>query len=404
MILKNKYTFWFLTLLLCLYSCGDDAVVEGYVSSDASSPRVEVVLNTSNVASNNSEIYVFNGQEPKLDYYHHKVLNIERTPEYLKMKMPEGQWNAVIVGCNEVNIHSLLNMPEFVGTKSQMPMWVTQPANNLLPEVPQIRTALVDGLIIKEDRVENASATLDRNVAKVRVVLKDGVGFKVGGQHNFLLKKVPTSLSWDGSLHPNKNNPTISSLPMSKSVRLFAAEQAGHQKSDTIDFIIPAHKSKSATDTTTHKIVLGMKLTTIGSTVFEKDVIINTVPKDNKVLLVNLTAKGGVEVAIEVADWKTVSSTESLEMYKMILKSNDSKVAKYAMSMLQERNWWVTLDDTDNFEFTNTSTTFGQKTNSPVNIEVKRKTSGQTLSTSLNLHVDGLNGLVEKFSIKDLTL
>lgn len=404
MILKNKYTFWFLTLLLCLCSCGDDAVIEDYVSVDASLPQIDVVLNTSNVASNNSEIYVFNGQEPKLDYYHHKVLNVVRTPEYLKMKMPEGKWNAVIVGCNESNIHPLLMMPEFSAPKAQIPMWVTQPVNNLLPEVPQIRTALVNGLVIKEDRVENAIASLDRNVAKVRVVLKDGVGFKVGGEHRFLLKKVPTSLSWDGSLHPNKTNPTVSTLPMSKAVKLFVASEAGHQKSDTIDFIIPAHKSLNVNDTTTHKIVLGMKLTTIGSTIFEKDVVINTVPKNNKVLLVNLTAKGGVEVSVDVADWTTVSSSDNLEMYKMVLKSNDTKVAKYAMSMLQERNWWVTLDDTDNFEFTDTSITFGQLTNNPVNIEVRRKTSGQARSTNISLHIDGLNGLVEKFSITNLIL
>lgn len=403
-IYRTKYTFGLFALLFSLFSCNSEQVIDDTSAIVASSAQVRVLLSTEDASVGYPEIYVFNGQLPKLDFYHHQILDMVRTPEYLKMKMPQGVWNAVIVSCNESNIHSQITKPEFNTSKSDMPMWVTQPAGGLLPEVPQIRTALVDGLVIDEDRIQNASAILERNVAKVRVVLKDGVGFRTEGAHTFSLKNVPTSLSWDGSLYPNKSNPTTSVHPMTKSVRLFSSQQEGHQRSDTIDFIIPAHKSLSVADTTIHKLTLGMKLMTLGATTFEKEVTIATVPKNNKVLLLNLTAKGGVEVAVEVAEWTTVSTTETTEMYKMSLLSADSKTAKYAMTMIQERNWWVTLADTDNFEFTETSRTFGQQTYTPASIEIRRKTSGQPLSTTLNLHIDGLQGLVEKYNVADLTL
>lgn len=404
MIYRTKYTFWLFTLLFSFLSCSSEQVTDDMSAIVSSSAEVKMLLSTTDASVGYPEIYVFNGQVPKLDFFHHKVLEVTRTPDFLKMKMPQGNWNAVILSCNEANIHAHITKPEFNIVKSEMPMWVTQPINGILPEIPQIRTALVDGLVISENITQNASAVLERNVAKVRIVLKDGVGFRTDGSHTFSLKKVPTTLSWSGSLYPNKDTPTASAHPMTKSVRLFSSQLEGHQQSDTIDFIIPAHKSLNANDTTTHKIVLGMKLETLGSTIFEKEVTIATVPKNNKVLLLNLTAKGGVEVSVDVEDWTTIASTETPEMYKMSLLSSNSKSAKYAMSMMQERNWWVTLGDTDNFEFTDASKTFGQQTAIPATIEIQRKTGGQPLSTTLNLHVEGLDGLVAKYNVTDLTL
>lgn len=402
MIIKKILTYCFIASPFCFYSCNNHDMLDNSESDSIPSQRYEVLLKSSNALEDYSEVYVFNGQTPRLDFFHHQVLEILKTSGFLKMKMPEGKWNAVIVGCNESNIKDKIQKPSFVASKAAMPMWVTQPINGLLPEVPEIRTALINGLTIEANSNKEINASLERNVAKVRVVLKDGIGFKVDGTHAFLLKKVPTTLAWDGSLFPNKKEPATSNVAMKKEVRFYASSVQGHQKSDIVDFIIPAHKSLNAADTTTHKLVLGLEFTTAGSTLFKKDIIVQTVPKNNQILLLNVTAKGGVEVSVDVQEWKTVTSTDSPSFYEMSLLNSDSKVVIFQMKMLQERNWWLSLEDKENFEFENAYVAFGQITESPVTIKVRRKTAGGARSTKLNLFVEGILDPIETFTINNL--
>lgn len=400
---KVKYAVLAFSLLLSYSSCSNEEVI-----ADNEIVKNGIQLRGAGVSENirqYSELYAFNGQSPNLDYFNHMPLNIERTSEYLKMDMLVGKWNFVLVGCNEMDIRSLLKAPQFTFAKSDMPMWVTQPSGGLLPDVPEIRTALIDGVTIVKDQSHEATAVLDRNVAKVRLVLKDGVGFKLGGGHTFSLINVPTSLSWSGGLYPNKTNPTTTSSPMTKAATFHESEdQAGHQQSDTIDFIIPAHKSLSVGDISTHKISVGVKLITAGGTDYINEVEIPIVPQDNKILEISLIAKGGIEVKVDVKDWATVYSTNNIDLYTMTLSGNSGYVATYTMNMKQERNWWVTLEDPTNFEFVDESVTFGQKTVSPVNIQVRRKTAGAALSTKLNLFISGLDGSKEQYDITGLTI
>lgn len=403
MYAKVKYAAVALCLLLGYSSCSNEEVI-----ADNEIVRNGIQLRVSGVSENirqYSELYAFNGQAPNLDYFNHMPLNIERTPEYLKMDMLVGKWNFVLVGCNEMDIRPHLISPQFTSAKSDMPMWVTQPSGGLLPDVPEIRTALINGVTIVKDQSHETAAVLDRNVAKVRLVLKDGVGFKLGGGHTFSLINVPTSLSWSGGLYPNKTNPTTTNIPMTKAVTFHeSVSLAGHQQSDTIDFIIPAHKSLSVGDISTHKISVGVKLITAGGTDYINEVEIPIVPQDNKILEVSLIAKGGIEVKVDVRDWSTVYYSNNIDMYTMTPSGNSGYVATYAMNMKQERNWWVTLEDPINFEFVEESVTFGQKTVSPVNIQVRRKTAGAALSTKLNLFISGLDGSKEQYDITGLRI
>lgn len=403
MYIDVKYAILIVGILLGCSSCSNEEIV-----SDNEIVKNGIRLRFAGVSENirqYTEVYAFNGQTPNLDYFNHKPLNIERTSEALKMDMFVGKWNLFLVGCNEMDIRPHLIAPQFISEKSNMPMWVTQPSGGLLPDVPEIRTALIDGLTIVRDQSHDATAVLERNVAKVRVVLKDGVGFKVGGGHTFSLLNVPTSLSWSGGLYPNKTNPTTTTVPMTKPVTFYESSVLpGHQQSDTIDFIIPAHKSLSAGDLSTHPISVGVKLITAGSTEYINDVVIPIIPENNKIMVINLIAKGGIEVKVDVKDWETVSSSNNIDLYTMTLAGNSGYVATYAMNMKQERNWWVTLEDTTNFEFVDDNVTSGQKTSSPVNIQVRRKTPGVALSTKLNLFISGLDGSKEQYDITGLIL
>ncbi|MDR2955395.1 MAG: FimB/Mfa2 family fimbrial subunit [Prevotella sp.] len=402
MYTDTKHIVLMLLLLFLSYSCAneDNGMSEEIVPEGLQLKFGDVSDNIRNY----TDIYVFNGQDPKINHFNYKVLNVERSGNNLKMDMKVGMWNLVLVGCNEIDIRSKLISPVRYPSikRDELPMWRTTPENNILPDVPEIRTALLDGVEILHNQDKDTQASLDRNVAKVRVVLADGVGFQIGAGHTFSLKNVPTTLAWDGSLYP-KDAPETTSYAMTKAVSFSASEDIqGHQKSDTIDFIIPAHRSSSPEDISTHRITLGVNFITAGGQNFVRDIEIQTVPKTNKILLLNLTAKGGVEVKVDVKDWVTVYSSNSLDMYTIERISNTSTMATYRMNMKQERNWWVTLEDTDNFEFVDESRTFGQLTASPVDIQVIRRTAGGALSTKLNLHISGFDGLREQYDITDL--
>lgn len=401
----NRISFIFvLSLLVC--SCSQDVEVPEGDSRAVVPDGLQLRLwDVSSNIRDYTDIYIFNGGTTSPNYYHHTALNVERTDSLLKSDMPVGTWNLVLVGCNEADIRSRLISPATINPllRSKLPMWRTvASSSNLLPDVPEIRTALLDGVSIVEDGVTRVSASLERNVAKVRVVVSDAVGFQQGGGHTFSLKDIPTTLSWDGSLYPDKVNPEISGSPMTKNFELKATQAIGHLCSDTIDFIIPAHKSTSNTDTTTHKIRLAVNLITSGGKNFLKDFEVQRTPKDNTILLLCLTANGAVTLSTTIKDWSKVVSSDVFDIYTMYQTENDGIVATFSMNMLQDRNWRVALEDTYNFEFAENSTLSGQYTDGPVHIRVKRKTSGEALSTMLNLYISGFDDLYEQYSVSDL--
>ncbi|MGL5785990.1 MAG: BACON domain-containing protein, partial [Bacteroidales bacterium] len=139
-------------------------------------------------------------------------------------------------------------------------------------------------------------------------------GLDVNGLHTFELKNVPTTLNWEGGLYPDKHSPEIASGSMKGSFNIRnEALTPGHQKSDTLRFIIPAHKgvdflSATPKDTTTSKLRFSIDLACDGGTRFQKtDIEIPRVPRVNGILLVRLFVGGKVEVTTEIEDWKDVA-------------------------------------------------------------------------------------------------
>lgn len=400
MIACIKYIISVFFLAFVCVSCSEtNQVNTGESLSSALYLRIDTI--SSNIGDN-TDVYVFNASGSNAGYFHHKALNVERAPGYVKMSMPSGIWNLVLVGCSESDISSLLTFPVFSAERSGLLMWQTQPEGGLLPDVPEIRTALIDNLTINADQTHTTSASLIRNVAKVRVVLEDGVGFTRGNGHTVSLKNVPTSLSWNGGLYPDKDNPVVSSVPMTKAITFSESSEQGHLKSDTVDFIIPAHKSVSPADISTHKITLAVNFERSSGYAFSKEVEIETVPKSNSILLLSLIANGRMDIKVNIQDWNTVSSHIDLQMFDFSLLENNGTIASYQMNMKQERNWWMTLEDTQNFEFVDDAVTLGQFTASPVNIQVRRKTGGAAMSTKLNLIIAGFDGLYQQYDVTDL--
>lgn len=400
MAARVKYIISVFFFSFLCFSCSDEN--QGNSEEPFSSALYLRVDTISSDIGTNTDVYVFNAQGANVDYFHHKVLNMERFPGYMKMNIPSGTWNFVLVGCVESDIRSNLTYPAFSAAKSKLLMWQTLPENGVLPDVPEIRTSLIGNLTINTNEMHSVSASLERNVAKVRVVLGDGVGFAAGARHTVSLKDVPTCLSWSGGLYPDKDNPIVSNVPMTKTITFSESQVRGHMLSDTVDFIIPAHKQASSADISTHKIKLAVNFEKLSGYLFSKEVEIQTVPKSNCILLLTLTATGGIDVKVDIQDWKTVSSNPDLQLFDFSSIGNTGNLATYCMDMKQERNWWVTLDDTENFEFVDDVVTLGQFTASPVNIEVRRKTGGAAMSTKLNLFVSGFDGLYQQYDVVNL--
>lgn len=407
MCLKINRALWLFVLSVVACSCAADLGNVGKGNETLVSDGFQLRLQgVSSHIRDYTDLYVFYGGTTNTNYFHHTPLNVVRTDNLLKTDMPVGVWNVVLVGCNETDIRSLLISPAASPSRVRdaLPMWrtIASSSSNILPDVPEIRTARLDGVSILEDQMTYAQASLQRNVAKVRVVLSDAVGFQEGAGHTFSLKDIPTTLSWGGALYPDKANPEISSSPMTKSFQLRAAQAAGHLCSDTVDFIIPAHKSTSLADTSTHKIRLEVNLLASGGHTFSREFEVQRTPKDNRVLLLNLTANGAVTLSTTIKDWARVVSSDVFDIYSMHQTGNNGMLATFSMDMLQDRNWRVALEDTYNFEFAESSTVSGQYTNGPVRIAVKRKTPGAALSTMLNLYISGFDDLYEQYPVSDL--
>ena len=178
--------------------------------------------------------------------------------------------------------------------------------------MPELRTASIDGQLVVGGQDNSVAGTtiLSRNVALVKVVIADAGGLDVNGTHNFELKDVPTTLNWEGGLFPTAKNPRVSTVPMTGIFRVKdSTSLPGHQRSDTLYFIIPAHKGNdylnaNPKDTTESHMKVSVDLACEGGSRFQKtDVVIPRVPRVNGILLVRLLVGGKLDVTADVLGW-----------------------------------------------------------------------------------------------------
>lgn len=378
---------------------GNGPEQEGNLSFDTRSVSQELM--------DHSRLFLFDGDNRNnaIGQYNREIIGISRNANILSAQVEAGKWNIGMVSC-ETNPLTQLKTPVRGTALKDNLMWETVPVAGSLPDTPEILTEVIEGINILPDINNQATANYRRHVAKIEILLKDGVGFKTGGGHYVYLKNVPTSISWGKSLYPNKDNPYHSGeIRMTKELT-FQDAGSGHQKSEAASFIIPAHISTSATDLTTHKLKLGVIFKTVGGTTYEKhDVVINEAPRDNSILRVNLTAKGGVEVKTEIVDWELESSTIIPEFYNMV--SNGYNAASqewtFTMTMNQERNWHVRLGgaNPNYFEFVNATASSGQAGITAIRIRRSSSHPGGTYSATLSLYVSGYNQVVQSWNIND---
>lgn len=175
----------------------------------------------------------------------------------------------------------------------------------------------------------SVNAGLARNVAKVKVVVARAVDIDNGAtDHSIEINNVPNKISWAGTLLKSSGgnyvtdkgafdvlaNGTISGSPKFKD----HSSDAGVSVSDTLEFIIPAHRGKdfwsangdqnhTPKDTITKKLTIKVNFKKKSNgTRFIKSVDIPHVPRCNMVLVVHVKMKDvNIEVDSDVEGWVT---------------------------------------------------------------------------------------------------
>lgn len=305
-------------LMLLISGCDsnnddEDQIPAGIEESDASNVTMSLKAGSDPVFMENAAIYVFTGN----DKFVEKKLNVKVDGNKLSTYMPIGVWNLALLTCNS-KIDGKVILPPYGGA-SIYPMWrtgFTDQTENFLSQTPaELRFDSLMNTEIIANQVTNKRATLNRNVAKIQVVLKEYTGFDQinPGKNDYAfvdLLDVPTTLNWRGEYYPNKNNPEHSGNKPIREPFIFNSQL----KADTVNFIVPAHRGADAfgtqhTDTTTHKLRLRASMPLKGQSYYGKTPFeISFVPKINRVIQLVLTFRGepdtNLDIKVSVKDWE----------------------------------------------------------------------------------------------------
>ena len=262
---KRIYTGLMGLLLFLAFACTDDRESPGGTNGNPS--LVFRMTRASADIINNTQVYLFDGDGATAGQFRQKVPDVTYAADRLTMPVAAGTWDITLVSADG-DVNSGLIQPVRGQARSSLKMWETRSVGGSLPSMPELRTAYITGqqVIAGQDNVASETALLSRNVALVKVVIADAGGLDINGTHTMKLTNVPTTLNWEGGLYPNKNNPTVSAEPMTGTFTIHNnTAMAGHQYSDTLRFIVPAHKGTDylnalPTDTTTSHLKLSVDL------------------------------------------------------------------------------------------------------------------------------------------------
>lgn len=315
--------FALLSTLFLLQGCSNDNDTESEKKQHQESPNFS--MDTKSLTSDlidNLHMYVF---KPNNDFVK-RQWSLTNTGSKITTSMEEGQWGLVLLSCNS-DITDKITVPygaNRIGSK----MWETQkiqPAQDYLSQTPEeLRYAFVPGVNIVPDATETKSAILQRNVAKIQIILDEYTGFESSnihpGKNDFAfveLHNVPTTLGWDGKYLPSKDAPYTSDKPIRVDF-----DFDNTLKAKTVDFIIPAHRGDDAfeavhADTTKHKLKLKVSMPLNNGSYYGETVNpieIPYTPKINRIVQVWLKFRGEpqtkLDVKVTVKDWEDYSTQE----------------------------------------------------------------------------------------------
>lgn len=322
---------WGVCLLgMLIFSCSDVDTESSTIDKDGKPTLSFNMTRSPQDIINNTEVYLFDHDNvtPANNWqFVQKAVGVTHGTNQLSMNIEAKKWN-IALATAETNISSDIISPRRGDARTGL-MWETTPVSGALPSMPELRTAYLDAVNVLPNTTNTAGpATLFRNVAWVKVVIDKTRGLDPAGEHKFELNNVPTKLSWDGKLYPSAAAPTVSASPMKGTFTIGAkATEPDLQESDTLYFVVPAHKgsdylsSVSAIDTVVPRLNFSVDLALAGTTDRYKKVNIDIprVPRVNHILLVKLSMLTAVEVSADILDWVDVNQNADLNQTELLL-------------------------------------------------------------------------------------
>ena len=262
-------------------------------------------------------------------HFDHQLLGVTRTNMTLYSNaVKTGNWDLVMVSAAGATL-----TPPIAAKESGEALMYTYNPGAVKPDGSRDKAHEVWHRMLRLPTINSgakttASCAFTRNASMVKVVVDRAVDIDLSATtHEFKLHDVPEKISWSGTLlrtvspgvyETSLNNPDVLPAPLTGKFTFTdnSGVETGTYKSDTLTFIIPAHReadfwlnnttpSGNAQDTITHKMSVSVSFAKASGGKFEKTVQIDRATRCNGILLVHLKMKDvNLELTTSVKPWE----------------------------------------------------------------------------------------------------
>ncbi len=262
--------------------------------------------------SDNTQIYLFDGQGADRGEFRQRIFSISRTvDDKLSIPVPYGTWDLTLVSTNDDNELDI-SQPIAGTSRTGQKMYELKPINGVLYSAPELITAEVSGQVINPGQTHQASTIYSRNVALVQFVIEDASSLDSGGEHQISVGNIPTTIDWDGRLLPNATYPTTSTMRMLGEFEVLSTN--GVQHTNTVSFLVPAHKGTAAADTTKCQldVMVSLDMQSGGRYETSLPVKVPLVPRANEILQVKLMLNAELNIVSDILPWHEETYADDL--------------------------------------------------------------------------------------------
>ena len=312
-----------MTILAFINSCTTKSLKEDLNPGKNLSLSFETRSPESDVVDNMRLFSFYRGGTNDKKLYR-ELLNLGRNNNVITTSHEVGNYYMSLVSAPSGT--TIINPTPGTPLMEAMPMYTYTPSVNPLTfksdNAAEIWFSNVQLPTIIADNTHNVNVDMARNLAMVElIIVKASPSFSKTPTtpHSIKLHHIPSRISYTGALLPSKTNPDTLSAPLQSRLTLLdQAGATGFLESDTVRFLIPAHRgtdftATTPTDVTTLKMKVSVDLERIGGgSRLTKTKEIPVVAMHNKVLRVRITVDDGVELGVEVLDWKRVDQSTTV--------------------------------------------------------------------------------------------
>ncbi len=280
--------------------------------------------------------------------YDTELLNLLKSTADQKVgcKIKTGDWHLAVVSAPAAYPVEQANWQSPIDEQLLYKYAPQNPLGNGHTKAAELFTDYIDLPLIAEDETKNVNASLTRNVARVQLIVKEVPGSinTASDGHRVYLHHIPQKIGYTGSLLPNGTVPDTLPSPVYAALPLMLRNGIV-QGTDTLNFIIPAHKGDLTGDLSTHKMKLSVELQKNDGTTHRVQAPIPLTALCNQTLRINLTVNTSCVIEAGIHPW--VDEEHNIELGRTHLKVNKTQVRMAQRDVLFiESNESIEIDST----------------------------------------------------------